>query len=63
MPFGVVVNHVSSGIASVSIVGGRFCTTDDGSPAEKMMLPLGALRSVLWSSVAVKESCVCLASA
>jgi hypothetical protein len=40
----------------VSMVGGKSSIIDDGSPAEKMMFPLGAVRFALKSSSAVKES-------
>ena len=47
MPLVVVVLCSTSGMTYVSIVGGRSSTKEEGSPHEKMMLSLGAIRSVV----------------
>jgi len=57
----VFVLFCNSEMTSVSIVGGmRSSTTDAGSPAEKMMSPLEAMRSTVWSYAIEKDSCFCL---
>ena len=48
-PFGAATLCSSSGTTSVSKVGVRSSTTEFGSPAEKMIFPLGANMSVVWS--------------
>jgi len=61
IPFGNAVLSNSSGITSVSIVGGRSSTTEARSLAEKMMLPMGAMRFAVWSLSGENDTCVCLA--
>jgi len=62
MPFAAVVLWKKSKITSASIVGGKSSTIDVGSPADKMILPLGEMRYAEWSSAAEKDSCVSLAT-
>jgi hypothetical protein len=49
--FGAATLSNSFGMTSVLIVGVRSSTIEFGSPAEKMMFPLGANKSVVWSCV------------
>ena len=58
---GAVVALCSSGKSSSSMVGGRSATYDVGSPAEKMVFPLGAMVSAACLSAGENDSCSCLA--
>ncbi len=54
-PHGIADASSSCGITSVQIVGGRSFATEEGSPADVMMFPRGAIKFAVASSSTVKD--------
>ena len=67
VPLGATVTSSSCGMTSVRIVGRRSWATEEGSPVELMILPLGAMTSAVMCSSLVKKlsqkTCVGMADA
>ena len=55
IPLGVAVESCNSGRSLSSMVGGRSSVTVLGSPAKKIVFPLGAMQSAVCRSAGVKD--------